>query len=635
MKDADTPPTQIPFGPSRRPWADQVPPLARDDAGGWLISPPSADPAVVYARRNFQFPEQIKAVPTTDVELPPIGTTKEQRESTRGTIGDYITVQRENFLGYQTEMRFDYSETLAPYLNVLLNNIGDPFVDGYFTVNAKFTERSVLDFYASLWNAIWPSEGPYYDDTTDTYYKGNPESYWGYVLTMGSSEGNLYGMLNARDYLRGRMLLEEFVLKKDKDGADVAVKELILFEPDAPEDNPNAFTPVAFYSEDTHYSIIKAMGVLDIATFYDLGRTLFPGECPIAGAWSDDPENKSWPPEVPSAGPTADCPIGPGSVDLDALTKLVEFFAAKGYPPIVVCNYGTTFKGAYDPVEEIGERLMPILRKYGLDERMVYPDPDDKSIHHVRTGYWFHVDGALGASYGNFLRMAQEAGLTDTAPPRYDFSLPYVHSVVTSGHKWPGAPWPTGIYMTKQKYMVMPPDNPEYVGSPDTTFAGSRNGFSAMILWQHLAETSYDAITARALKAQEVAAYAMDELKKVCAHWVKTQDMDLWQQRSPEGLSIIFRRPNDDIVAKYSLCTETVQSPDGDGERVYVHFFIMGDVEKELVDAMMADLMAPKAFVQADSVKPLVKASANVVANKPPRRGRRIYRVPTRGRGFR
>ncbi|MFD2284413.1 hypothetical protein ACFSUJ_34900 [Streptomyces lusitanus] len=50
-----------------------------------------------------------------------------------------------------------------------------------------------------------------------------------------------------------------------------------------------------------------------------------------------------------------------------------------------------------------------------------------------------------------------------------------------SGHKWPGAPWPCGIYMTKVKYQISPPSQPEYIGAPDTTFAGSRNGFSPLI----------------------------------------------------------------------------------------------------------------------------------------------------------
>ena len=57
---------------------------------------------------------------------------------------------------------------------------------------AKWIERNVIDYYASLWNTKWP-----YDST-------DPETYWGYVLTMGSTEGNLHAMWSARNYLSGK-----------------------------------------------------------------------------------------------------------------------------------------------------------------------------------------------------------------------------------------------------------------------------------------------------------------------------------------------------------------------------------------------------------------------------------------------
>ena len=53
-------------------------------------------------------------------------------------------------------------------------------------------ERGVLNYYASLWNAKWPH------DPTDR------DSYWGYVLTMGSTEGNIHALWSARNYLYGR-----------------------------------------------------------------------------------------------------------------------------------------------------------------------------------------------------------------------------------------------------------------------------------------------------------------------------------------------------------------------------------------------------------------------------------------------
>ena len=55
-------------------------------------------------------------------------------------------------------------------------------------------EHNVLDYFASLWNAKWPHD------------PSDPESYWGYVLTMGSTEGNMHAMWSARDYLSGKYI---------------------------------------------------------------------------------------------------------------------------------------------------------------------------------------------------------------------------------------------------------------------------------------------------------------------------------------------------------------------------------------------------------------------------------------------
>jgi len=230
------------------------------------------------------------------------------------------------------------------------------------------------------------------------------------------------------------------------------------------------FTPIAFYSEDTHYSIIKAMSVLEIKTFYELGTELYPNDNPLN-------PGQEWPVEVPSL----DGDSGPGCVDIDKLCKLVEFFASKGYPSLVSFNYGTTFKSAYDDVQTGGERLMKIFKTYGLLERQIVikdPDNPDKPIIVTRQGFWIHVDGALGASYMPFLQMAFIYQRKTNVKPAsiFDFRLPFVCFINTSGHKWPDAPWPIGIYMTKTGLQLLPPSDPAYIGCPDTTFAGSRNG---------------------------------------------------------------------------------------------------------------------------------------------------------------
>jgi len=562
-----------------------------------MVSPPTQDSCAVYPA--------VPDITCSYFQLPATGLTPAQRAAALAQLQKYESTQQGCFLGYQTNQRLDYEDDLKQYLNYHINNIGDPFTSGNYTMNSKFMERAVLDYYASLWNARWPHDP---DDG---------ESYWGYVLTMGSTEGNFYGLWNARDYLAGKFLLddptaEEEALKASVDGRPRSPRRLIYQQAQVPEDNPNAYTPVAFYSEDTHYSIVKAMQVFAIQTFYEIGTEKYPECNPL------DP-GKEWPKEVPSLCGGS----GPGAIDIKALAKLVEFFASKGHPILVCFNYGTTFKGAYDNVESAGKVLIPLLKKYGLYERKVYYDPDCPSKYDCRHGFWFHVDGALGAAYMPFVEMAYNAEKIAQRGPNFDFRLPFVHSISMSGHKWIGSPWPCGVYMTKTRMQLRPPDAPEYLGSPDTTFAGSRNGFSSMILWDYLARNSYEAQIDKALYTENVAEYAYQQLKAL----EQKLSQDLWVDRTPLSLTIRFKKPNDDIVFKYSLSCENLYIKCE--KREYAHIFIMAHVTTALIDELITDLSQPGAFPEQDTRIPALEGEVRVAMG-----ARRLIHVPHTGRGF-
>lgn len=62
---------------------------------------------------------------------------------------------------------------------VLLNNVGDPWVDGWGANHTKDLERRVIEFVAQRMRA-------------------DMDDYWGYVTT-GGTEGNLYGLYLARE----------------------------------------------------------------------------------------------------------------------------------------------------------------------------------------------------------------------------------------------------------------------------------------------------------------------------------------------------------------------------------------------------------------------------------------------------
>ncbi|MCX7748051.1 MAG: pyridoxal-dependent decarboxylase [Clostridia bacterium] len=558
-----------------------------------------------------------------DFRLSPKGLTPEERAEALDKFQDYEKQQKQFFLGYQANQKLNYSKTLSQYLDYHINNIGDPFVEGNFTVNSKMMERAVLDYFAVLWNAkLRP------DPKATLSYEDWKDSYWGYVVSMGCTEGNVYGLWNARDYLGGKILLvdpkaEVAARKASLDGVAAPINQHgMYYQAKASKENPNAYSPVAFYSQDTHYSIVKAMRVLSIHTFNEIGSGKF--ECPLKYP-EDYPPNYSkhylddngWPLEVPSNED--------GSIHIPALVKLIDFFSGPGmgYPVMVCFNYGTTFKGAYDNVKEAVDKLVPILKKNNMYTRKVYYD--DKKFD-IRNGFWFHVDGALGAAYMPFIEMAvqskQLAMPLDFSFPIFDFRIKEIHSIAMSGHKWIGAPWPCGIYMTKVKYQLQPPDDPMYIGSPDTTFAGSRNGFSSMILWDYLSRNSYKDLIKKAIQTEEMAAYAKTQLEKL-QEKLKT---DLWIEYTPLSLTIRFKKANPGIVFKYSLSGEDLYV--NDQKRSYSHIFMMEHVDRKKIDSLIEDLSKPGAFPPQSPKKQVQSFEYE------PQHAKRILYVPKTGRGF-
>jgi histidine decarboxylase len=486
--------------------------------------------------------------------IPPEGLDDAKRTVALQSMEQYLLRQKKSMLGFQSNQAQSYARELSFLLDMHANNVGDPFQNAYFTVNTKTMERAVLDYIATLWHTKQPNQ------PSNEYA---PSSYWGYVLSMGCTEGNLYGLYNARDYLAGRTLYRE------PNG------QVTCIQAQTPRDTPNLYRPVAFYSQDTHYSIIKALRTLAIDSFSELGDAEYPNQCPFDGG--------QWPRAVPSQGGDR----GPGAIDVEKLAELVEFFAGKGHPILVIMNYGTTFKGAYDDVQAVGARLEPILRRHGLYERNV---EFARGKCDMRTGYWIHVDAALGGAYMPFLKMAKDAGLVPHAGPDFDFSLPHVHSIAMSGHKWLGAPVPCGVFLTRRKYQLAPPDDPEYIGAQDTTFAGSRSALAAAVLWCYFARTSYEQQIRKAIRTEELAAYAFAKLSELD----KLKGGQLWVERTPLSLAVRFRAPSEANILRYSLASVTLLV--GGEMRKYAHIYIMEHVTKELIDRLVENLSTDSAY---------------------------------------
>ncbi|MDH6128682.1 histidine decarboxylase [Kitasatospora sp. GP82] len=611
---------QVPFGSDGETWQQILESQGLSNGHAAPVSGPIGDPQAMYPVEP--------GLETRAFELPASGLSDAKRRKALSSMELYLADRRDHMLGYQvTQDMNGYPTDLSRFMENHLNNIGDPFQSGGYKPNTKIAERAVLDYYAALWNAQWPHDPRV------------PESYWGYMLSMGSTEGNMYALWNARDYLSGKALIES---------TEPTTFGALRYVQAAPHiDNPNAFHPVAFFSEDTHYSFAKAVRVLNVDTFHAAGEALYPGRCPLTDA--DGRPLKEWPTEVPSRrGPSGNSADGPGEIDIDALETLVKFFAGNGHPIMISLNYGSTFKGAHDDVRRVCERLLPIFEENGLLERPVQYGKDPKTGEakiDLRRGFWIHVDGALGAGYGPFMRMAYEDPRFGWTPevdlPEFDFGLTLsseddnqidmVASIAMSGHKWPGAPWPCGIYMTKVKYQLMPPSQPQYIGSPDTTFAGSRNGFSPLVIWDHLARHSYQDQVNLIRHAQDLSIYLENRLRQLeRKHRVK-----LWPARTRGALTVRFRRPSDKLVDKWSLSTEDVfmvpKKPET--RRRYAHIFLMASTTREKIDAFLAELEREC----ADQLLPAVEALPTLAAEAPVELADGVLSlaaVPGPGRGF-
>ena len=393
-----------------------------------------------------------------DVTLTQNGLSVQQREFAWNQLHSQIFSYQNTFLGFQSNQSVDFGRT-KEFLRVPLNNGGDPFsLSSLNSVNTKIMECAVLDYFAKLWG-IQQSDVSNEED----------RAYWGYVTSMGASEANLAALFNARDYLAGFPLV---YADADPDSSKVAtamrsrsaieiISDSMGSKSSSPinvtassqdqrsenlptadmKNNPNNFTPVTFFADESHYSFDKASQILQIKSFGAIGSGNFP--CPLK--YPDDyPTNfnpavldeNGWPNAVPTE---AD-----GSISIPCLSKLVTAFVSRGYPPIVVFTMGTTFKGANDNPQAAINELVPILKQHNMYERRVYSS-EDPTKSDIRSGFWFHIDGALCAAQLRFLEMAMNEGLVPNMFPNgfpvFDFRIPEVKSIAMSLHKWLGCPF--------------------------------------------------------------------------------------------------------------------------------------------------------------------------------------------------
>ena len=197
-----------------------------------------------------------------------------------------------------------------------------------------------------------------------------------------------------------------------------------------------------------------------------------------------------------------------GELDYDDLRESVRIH--RDVPPIIVANIGTTMKGAVDDVAQIRS----LLREFAI------------------PGSYIHCDAALSGMILPFV----------TDPQPYDFDAG-IDSISVSGHKMVGSPLPCGVVIAKKRNVDRIARSIEYVGTLDTTIAGSRSGLSPLFLWyaiKKLGREGFRELVVGSLKMADFAIAAFECL-----------EIEAW--RNNNSVTVVFPRPAEPVLSKWQI----------------------------------------------------------------------------------
>ena len=216
-----------------------------------------------------------------------------------------------------------------------------------------------------------------------------------------------------------------------------------------------------------------------------------------------------------------------GSMDITELIKSVD----NKRPAIVLASVGSTFLGGIDNVEKISQ---------SLSGNEVY----------------IHADAAFFGFVMPFLQ------------PGYD-SYKFMDSISISSHKWPGVPFPGGVFISVKSHVSHVENFEEVISQRDVTISGSRNGHTALFLNEFFDTVDLKEDVENSLEMTE---YIYNRLLE-CA-----PDSNPWKNaRSP---IIVFNSPSKSIIKKWSLATVGSRS----------HVCVLNHITKEVADAFIKDM---------------------------------------------
>ncbi|MFA5773249.1 MAG: histidine decarboxylase [Candidatus Paceibacterota bacterium] len=220
-------------------------------------------------------------------------------------------------------------------------------------------------------------------------------------------------------------------------------------------------------------------------------------------------------------------------------SNLYYHLSNESKPPILNLTIGTTFDGATDSINEV----LNILKKTSHEK------------------FYIHCDAALFGGFLPFLGVEHEL---DARKP--------INSISVSSHKFFGVPFPSGIFLAKEK--------PKgkfvgYIAGHDTTISGSRCGQLALFLWALIENKGMDGFKKEAIECIENAKYLSKLLQGI--------NYNPWLNKNSN--IVTFKMPPKKIVSKWQLSTNAP-------EDTRAHVIVMQHVTKETIDLLISDIVS-------------------------------------------
>jgi len=242
----------------------------------------------------------------------------------------------------------------------------------------------------------------------------------------------------------------------------------------------------------------------------------------------------------------------------------------------VVAIMGVTYTGRYEPVEEIAAALDALQEKTGLDIPI-------------------HVDGASGAMIAPFLQPEIE----------WDFRLPRVHSISTSGHKY-GLVYPGVGWVVWRTLDALPDElifRVSYLGGDMPTLAlnFSRPGSQVLLQYYQFLRLGREGYTAIQQECQDVAKFLAKGISEIGAFdlWSDGSDIPVFAWRLKPGHTDNWNLYHlSDRLRMKGWLVPAYPMPDDMSDLTVQRIVVRNGLSRDLAEELLEDIRTETAWLE-------------------------------------